>query len=114
MAVLALLIPFAICGILILQYLRASFRLLEIVQAQAEDLWHRLGQPRRVWVKSNEGGMHTIQPLWPWLGWVWRADTAGLHPRVARELSRTSGLLKTALVAFIVTMLAFLGVLGTA
>ncbi len=107
MIIFIVVIPFAVSGVLIFQYMRATFHLLEMVQEHAPAVWQDLGRPERVWVNSNEG-MHTIQPLWPWLGWVWKGDTAGLDRRVARALSRTNGLLKSALVAFTVTVLAFL------
>ena len=99
---------FAYAGITIFSYTKSSFSLLEDVQATAPELWESLGQPEKIWVRhGNGGGMHTIQPIWPWLDWVWHCRAYGVDRKLSNGLKRTSQLLKRGLVAFVVTIITF-------
>ena len=51
--------------------------------------------------------MHTIQPLWPWLAWVWHCDTRGLDRNIGLQLKKTSQLLRRGLIAFALTLVSF-------
>ena len=103
---------FAYTGITIYRYLSSSFQLLEQVQTDAPETWESLGRPEKIWIKNRQpgkyGGMYTIQPLWPWLNWVWQADTNGLDFRLGKELKNVSRLLKRGLTGFAITCIFFL------
>lgn len=79
---LMLITPFL--AFAIYRYLTLSFRLLEQVQEREPELWQTLGRPERVFVQDHPGGIHTIQPLFPWLGWVWNGERFGVPVRVRR------------------------------
>ena len=109
------LVCFAYTGITIYLYLTSSFQLLEHVQSSAPEIWESLGRPEKKWIQNatpgKAGGMYTIQPLWPWLNWVWQADSSGLDFRLGKNLKQVSRLLKRGLAGFGVTMLAFVYVI---
>lgn len=86
-------VPIAVLFIFL--YLQASFRLLEMVEARHPELWQSLGEPKRVFVRQQAGGIHTIQPLMPWLSWVWAGNPRGLdaHAVVQYRLTRSRLLL---------------------
>ena len=89
------------------RYLQSSFVLLEQVR-EVEPLWEQLERPERVWVREMSGGISTIQPIFPWLKWLWAADTQGLDRKLARQLKSTSALLSLGLVLFALTVLPIL------
>ena len=109
------LVCFAYTAVTIYRYLTSSFRLLENVQSSAPETWESLGRPEKVWIQNvkpgQAGGMYTIQPLWPWLNWVWLADDNGLDYRLGKELKQVSRLLKQGVAGFGITMLAFIYVI---
>lgn len=115
MSFIIALICFAYTGISIYRYLRSSLQLLEQLQSSAPETWEQLGRPEKVWIQNAEpgkaGGMYTIQPLWPWLNWVWQADAGGLDFRLGKELKRVSRLLKQGLAGLAVTLLVFVYVI---
>ena len=105
------MVCFAYTGFTIYKYLTASFQLLEHLQASAPDIWQRLGSPRKIWVQNTTpgkgGGIYTIKPLWPWLNWIWQADSNGLDYRLGKELLQVSRLLKSGLIGLAITIIAF-------
>lgn len=109
------LVCFAFTGITIYRYLSNSFRLLEQLQSSAPETWESIGRPEKTWIQNMEpgkaGGIYVIKPVWPWLNWVWQADTDGLDFRLGKELKKVSRLLKQGLAGFGVTMLSFVYVI---
>ena len=78
---------FTFAGITVFRYISTSFSLLEQVQSSAPETWEKLGRPEKIWIKNGSGGgMQTIKPIWPWLNWVWHADTIGLDFEIGKEL----------------------------
>lgn len=105
---------FVATAVTIFLYIRASFQLLDDLQTQAPDVWEQLGRPERIYVRQARGGCHTIKPLMPWLGWIWRGDPTGLPGPVALGLVKTHRLLIAGLILFGMTVFAFLFLFATA
>ncbi|MFA6984681.1 MAG: hypothetical protein WC213_00550 [Arenimonas sp.] len=103
--ILTLLVPAT--AAVIFFYLRSSFDLLELVKND-NALWMRLNRPEKTWVREQGGGFATIQPLFPWLGWVWEGNTSGLRADIARQVTSTSKLLRSGLTLFASTCLAII------
>ena len=112
-AVASIAVPIAVATIFL--YLRASFELLELVRRYEPATWRSLGEPERVWVRGGtQGGFDTIQPIGPWLSWVWSGGVERLDPQVARSLARTRRLLRTGCIAFAGAVVAILVLVLTA
>ena len=95
---------FPVTGIVIFLYIRSTFRLLEGLQNNAPEVWEKLGKPERIFVR----GMHTIQPIFPWIGWIWKGETEGLPVDIACSLIKTRRLFKGGLVLFFLTVVFIL------
>ena len=95
---------FPVTGIVIFLYLRSASQLFEDVQNDAPEIWEKLGKPRRIFVH----GMRTIQPIFPWIGWIWKGDTEGLPEDIACGLIKTRRLFKGSLVLFFLTVVFIL------
>ncbi|MEX2611721.1 MAG: hypothetical protein WEA24_17500 [Gemmatimonadota bacterium] len=111
-AIASLAVPVAV-GVIFL-YLRASFELLDLVRSKHPELWQSLGKPERVYVQEQQRGFHTIQPLMPWLSWVWSGSPEKLSPYVALKLRRARSLLVTGAAAFGGALVAMLVLMLTA
>ena len=95
---------FPITGIVIFLYIRSTLKLLEDIQNDAPDVWEHLGRPERIFVQ----GMHTIQPIMPWIVWVWKGESAGLPVDIACSLIKTRKLFKGGLALFFLTVVFIL------
>ena len=105
MIVLFVVPIFLLTGIIIFLYLRASFRLLEDLQDNAPKVWEQLGKPERIYVRrASGGGIHTIKPLLPWIGWIFKGATTGLTEDLAKDFNKTRRLLIVGLVMFFLTV----------
>lgn len=93
--------------ITIFRYLNSSFALLGSVPSSGPEIWEDLGRPKKVRVRSNNGGMWTIKPLWPWLNWLWQGQINHSDRNLGDDLKRVSSLLKHSLVAFSATLILF-------
>lgn len=103
---------FAVTGVTIYRYLASTFRLLEGVKALSPEIWERLDRPEKVRYQRHGDGLgyhvsYTIQPLWPWLRWVWKGDPDGLDYRLAPNLRTTGRLLRHGLGLLLVTFAVF-------
>ena len=103
---------FGLTGLVIYRYLKSTFFLLERLKKSAPHTWEQLGRPEKVRYREHTAGPgyhvnYTIQPIWPWLKWVWEADVQGLDPSLSRDLRRTSKLLKQGSVLLFLTLLVF-------
>lgn len=96
---------FPVTGIVIFLYLRSTFRLLEDLQNNAPEVWVKLGRPERTVVRRS---MHTIKPIFPWIGWIWKGETEGLPVDIASSLIKTRRLFKGGLVLFFLTVVFLL------
>lgn len=104
LVVLALIL-FPATGVCIYLYLQSTFQLLKLVQNDPA-LWRSLGRPRKIHVReAAPGGFQTIQPIGPWLAWVWAAQPApDASAPLAERLRATSRLLKRGLLLFAATL----------
>ncbi len=82
-----------VTGFTLLSYLRTSFDLLDEVTRHPA-LWKQLGEPQVVYVWDGQVDYKTVQPLLPWLSWIWRADTRGLDSRLSSKLAETNRLFR--------------------
>ena len=103
---------FAVTGLWIYRYLKSTFLLLERLKESAPHIWEQLGRPEKVRYRKHNAGLgyhvnYTIQPIWPWLKWVWEADLHGLDSGLGRDLRQTSKLLKQSSGLFLITFLVF-------
>jgi hypothetical protein len=106
--IVLVMILFIPTGIRIYHYLKSTFRLVEDVERLAPEVWESLGRPRRVYVRTAKGGSHTIQPMLPWLGWIWGGDPGAVPHEVAGQYHRTRTLLLRGLTLFSVCFVIFL------
>ena len=95
---------FLITGIVIFSYLMSSSRLFDDIQNYAPEIWEKLGKPKRIFVH----GMRTIQPIFPWIAWIWKGETEGLPSDIACSLIKSRRLFKGSLVLFFLTVVFIL------
>ena len=74
----------------IIQYLKSSYTLLSMVKDSDTQLWESLGRPEAIMLPSL--GFGTIQPILPWLKWIWTQDITGLQENVKLQLEKTNRL----------------------
>ena len=97
LVLVALLFP--VTAVVIFAYLRQGFELLVLVQRD-EALWHRLGRPERVLIRQFDSRAATIQPIVPWLRWIWAGDRSHLNKALGDRLMATRKLLVAGLLLF--------------
>lgn len=97
LVLVALLFP--VTAVVTFAYLRRGFELLELVQ-QDEALWHRLGRPEKVLIRQFDSRVATIQPIMPWLSWIWAGDRSHLSQALGDRLMATRKLLVAGLLLF--------------
>ena len=112
MSMIISFVVFVVTMYTIYRYLRSSFHLLKEVRSSAPVIWEQLGKPQVVRYRSHGGGFgyhvsYTIQPLWPWLRWVWEANPRELDGNLNLMLQETSQLLRKSIVMLIVTFAVF-------
>ena len=88
-------------------YLRFSFILLEKLEQQTPSIWQSLGCPQKIFVKSQQGGMYTIKPLFPWLGWLIKGNTDYLPEDLAKQFKKTRYSLIFGFSSFIIVLILF-------
>jgi len=76
------------------------------------DIWERLGRPEKIRYRTHGDGFgyhvnYTIQPLWPWLSWVWKGNPVGLNQQLVPDLHKTGRLLRIGLVMLLITLVVF-------
>ena len=103
----------AFAGLTVFGYLRASFDLLEEVTRHPV-LWKQLGEPRVVHVRDGQTGYKTLQPILPWLSWVWRSDASGLDAKLGQKLAETGKLLHKSTLLMAMLMVATAGLMLSA
>lgn len=91
--------------IAVIYYRQSTSKLLTLVRAN-EALWKKLGCPKRVLTGELD---LTIQPLFPWLGWVLEGNTSGLSSEVAIRLQTTRTSLLIGLLLMSLTGLTIAG-----
>jgi len=91
-------------------YFRSGSRLVKALEAHAPEVWRNLGCPHEVYVRQpGSGGIHTVQPLFPYLTWLMAGEPDGLRYDVKILYTKTRSRLWVAGTSFAVvvcTMLA--------